>query len=328
MERRPLGRTGHQVSALGLGCMGMSEFYGARDDVKSMQTLEAALAHGIDFFDTSDTYGFGHNEELVGRFLKNHRGKITLATKFGIVRQEGRYERRIDNSPAYIAQACDASLGRLGIERIDLYYAHRLEPARPIEETVAAMAKLVEAGKVRWLGLSEVSAATLRRAHKIHPITALQTEYSLWSRESETELLQTCRELGVSFVAYSPLGRAFLTGTVTSTDALAPTDFRRNNPRFQADALERNRKLTDALANFAKARHATPAQMALAWLLGKHRHVIPIPGTKRSAYVIENASAATIRLSAEEIATLDRMFPPEAVAGDRYTPEGMKGLGL
>ena len=328
MERRPLGRTGHQVSAIGLGCMGMSEFYGTRDDATSLQTLATALDQGIDFFDTADTYGFGHNEELVGRFLKDHRGKITLATKFGIVRQEGRYERRIDNSPAYIAEACDASLRRLGIERIDLYYAHRLEPARPIEETVAAMAKLVEAGKVRWLGLSEVSAASLRRAHKIHPITALQTEYSLWSREPETELLKTCRELGISFVAYSPLGRAFLTGTVTSPDMLAPTDFRRSNPRFQADALERNRKLTDALADFAKARHATPAQMALAWLLGKHRHVIPIPGTKRSAYVIQNASAATIRLSAEEIATLDRMFPPEAVAGDRYTPEGMKGLGL
>ena len=328
MERRPLGRTGHQVSALGLGCMGMSEFYGTRDDATSLQTLATALERGIDFFDTADTYGFGHNEELVGRFLKDHRAKITLATKFGIVRQEGRYERRIDNSPAYIAQACDASLRRLGIERIDLYYAHRLEPARPIEETVAAMAKLVEAGKVRWLGLSEVSAATLRRAHEVHPIAALQTEYSLWSREPETELLETCRELGVSFVAYSPLGRAFLTGTVTSTDELAPTDFRRSNPRFQDEALERNRKLTGALADFAKARHATPAQIALAWLLSKHRHVLPIPGTKRSAYAIQNAAAAAIRLSAEEVATLDRLFPPEAVAGERYTPEGMKGLGL
>ena len=328
MERRPLGRTGHQVSALGLGCMGMSEFYGTRDDATSLQTLATALDQGIDFFDTADTYGFGHNEELVGRFLKDHRAKVALATKFGIVRQEGRYERRIDNSPAYVAQACDASLRRLGIERIDLYYAHRLEPARPVEETVAAMAKLVEAGKVRWLGLSEVSAATLRRAHKVHPITALQTEYSLWSRDPETDLLDTCRELGISFVAYSPLGRAFLTGTVTSTEELAPTDFRRSNPRFQGDALERNRRLTEALADFAKARNATPAQIALAWLLSKHRHVIPIPGTKRSAYVIQNAAAAAIRLSAEEVATLDRMFPPEAVVGDRYTPEGMKGLGL
>src|SRR6266850_1330837 len=194
MERRPLGSTGHQVSAIGLGCMGMSEFYGLRDDAKSLQTLEAALEHGIDFFDTADTYGFAHNEELVGRFLKDHRARITLATKFGIVRQEGRYERRVDNSPSYIAQACDASLLRLGIERIDLYYAHRLDPARPIEETVTAMGKLVDAGKVRWLGLSEVSASTLRRAHKVHPITALQTEYSLWTRDPEALLLETCRE--------------------------------------------------------------------------------------------------------------------------------------
>jgi aryl-alcohol dehydrogenase-like predicted oxidoreductase len=328
MERRPLGRTGHQVSAIGLGCMGMSEFYGTRDDAKSLQTLATALEQGIDFFDTADTYGFGHNEELVGRFLKDHRARITLATKFGIVRQEGRYERRIDNSPAYVAQACDASLRRLGIERIDLYYAHRLDPARPIEETVAAMAKLVEAGKVRWLGLSEVSAATLRRAHKVHPITALQTEYSLWSRDPEAELLETCRELGISFVAYSPLGRAFLTGTVTSTDNLPANDFRRGNPRFQAQALERNRKLAAALADFAATRKVTPAQIALAWILSKHRHVIPIPGTKQPAYVLQNAAAAAVRLSGEEVATLDRLFPPDAVAGERYTAEGMKGLGI
>jgi aryl-alcohol dehydrogenase-like predicted oxidoreductase len=328
MERRPLGRTGHQVSAIGLGCMGMSEFYGTRDDAKSLQTLATALEQGIDFFDTADTYGFGHNEELVGRFLKDHRARITLATKFGIVRQEGRYERRIDNSPAYVAQACDASLRRLGIERIDLYYAHRLDPARPIEETVAAMAKLVEAGKVRWLGLSEVSAATLRRAHKVHPITALQTEYSLWSRDPEAELLETCRELGISFVAYSPLGRAFLTGTVTSTDDLPANDFRRGNPRFQAQALERNRKLAAALADFAATRKVAPAQIALAWILSKHRHVIPIPGTKQPAYVLQNAAAAAIRLSGEEVATLDRLFPPDAVAGERYTAEGMKGLGI
>jgi aryl-alcohol dehydrogenase-like predicted oxidoreductase len=328
MERRPLGRTGHQVSAIGLGCMGMSEFYGTRDDAKSLQTLATALEQGIDFFDTADTYGFGHNEELVGRFLKDHRTRVTLATKFGIVRQEGRYERRIDNSPAYVAQACDASLRRLGIERIDLYYAHRLDPARPIEETVAAMAKLVEAGKVRWLGLSEVSAATLRRAHKVHPITALQTEYSLWSRDPEAELLETCRELGISFVAYSPLGRAFLTGTVTSTDDLPANDFRRGNPRFQAQALERNRKLAAALADFAATRKVPPAQIALAWILSKHRHVIPIPGTKQPAYVLQNAAAAAIRLSGEEVATLDRLFPPDAVAGQRYTAEGMKGLGI
>jgi aryl-alcohol dehydrogenase-like predicted oxidoreductase len=328
MERRPLGRTGHQVSAIGLGCMGMSEFYGERDDEKSLRAMGVALEQGIDFFDTADTYGFGHNERLVGAFLRNHRPRITLATKFGIVRQEGRYERRIDNSPAYIAQACDASLDRLGTNHIDLYYMHRLEAGRPIEEIVGAMAKLVEAGKVRWLGLSEVSAATLRRAHKVHPIAALQTEYSLWSREPETELLETCRELGISFVAYSPLGRAFLTGTVTSTDDLPANDFRRGNPRFQAEALERNRKLAAALAEFAASRQATPAQIALAWILAKHPHVVPIPGTKQPAYVLQNAAAVAIRLSGAEVATLDRLFSPGAVAGERYTSEGMKGLGI
>jgi aryl-alcohol dehydrogenase-like predicted oxidoreductase len=308
--------------------MGMSEFYGTGDDEKSLRTMEVALEQGIDFFDTADTYGFGRNERLVGAFLRNHRPRITIATKFGIVRQEGRYERRIDNSPAYIAQACEASLERLGISHIDLYYAHRLEPGRPIEETVGAMAKLVQAGKVRWLGLSEVSPATLRRAHKVHPIAALQSEYSLWSRDPEPELLETCRELGISFVAYSPLGRAFLTGTVTTADDLPANDFRRSNPRFQAEALERNRKLAAALAEFAAARQATPAQIALAWLLAKHHHVIPIPGTKQPAYAQQNAAAAGLHLSETEVATLDRMFPPEAVAGERYTPEGMKGLGL
>jgi aryl-alcohol dehydrogenase-like predicted oxidoreductase len=328
MERRELGRSGHRVAAIGLGCMGMSEFYGTRDDAKSMKTLATAVEQGIDFFDTSDTYGFGHNEELVGRFLKDHRSQVTLATKFGIVREEGRYERRIDNSPAYVAQACDASLRRLGIERIDLYYVHRINPAQPIEETMAAMAMLVEAGKVRWLGLSEASVATLRRAHKVHPITALQTEYSLWSREPEKELLDTCRELGVSFVAYSPLGRAFLTGTVASLDGLAPNDYRRIHPRFQQGAIERNRELADALGDFATSRQATPAQIALAWLLAKHRHVIPIPGTKQPAYVIQNAAAAAIHLSPEDVSALDRLFPPEAVIGERYSPEGMKGVGV
>ncbi|MFZ5789973.1 MAG: aldo/keto reductase [Pseudomonadota bacterium] len=328
MERRALGSTGHSVSAIGLGCMGMSEFYGPHDDVQSLETLETALDQGIDFFDTADTYGFGHNEELLGRFLKGRRGSVTFATKFGMVRQPGRYERRIDNSPAYIQRACEASLKRLGTDRIDLYYAHRLERERPVEETVGAMAKLVEAGKVRWLGLSEVSPATLKRACTVHPIAAVQSEYSLWTRDVETELLETCRELGVTFVAYSPLGRAFLAGAVTGTEGLAADDFRRANPRFQEDAMAQNRRLAEALKDFAAKRRATPAQIALAWLLGKYGHVVPIPGTKRARYVVENAAATEIALKPDEIDALDALFPPEAVAGARYTPEGMKGLNV
>lgn len=328
MQHRPLGRTGQTVSALGLGCMGMSEFYGARDDGESLATLEAALGAGINFFDTADTYGHGHNEELVGRFLKSRRDQVVLATKFGIVRKPGTYERRVDNSPAYIRSACDASLQRLGVERIDLYYMHRRNSDVPVEESVGAMAELVSQGKVKALGLSEVSVETLRRAHKVHPIAAVQSEYSLWSRDPEQGMLHACAELGVTFVAYSPLGRAFLTGTVSDPDKLPEGDFRRASPRFQAEALERNNRLVAALEKFAAEHKAKPAQIALAWLLGKHPHVVPIPGTKRRTYLAENAAAAEIKLNAADIAELDRMFAPDDVAGARYTEEGMKGIGL
>jgi aryl-alcohol dehydrogenase-like predicted oxidoreductase len=328
MQHRSLGRSGLSVSSLCLGCMGMSEFYGPRDDAESLATLEAALAAGIDFFDTADTYGHGDNEELVGRFLKGKRDKVILATKFGIVRKPGAYERRVDNSPAYIRAACDASLQRLGTDRIDLYYMHRRNPEVPIEETVGAMAELVTAGKVKALGLSEISVETLRRAHKVHPIAAVQSEYSLWSREPEQGMLQACADLGVTFVAYSPLGRAFLTGTVSKPDELPQGDFRKAHPRFQGEALERNNRLVAALEKFASDHRTKPAQIALAWLLNKHPHVVPIPGTKRRTYLAENVAAADIKLSAADVAALDRMFEPGAVAGARYSEEGMKGVGL
>ncbi len=328
MQHRPLGRSGLSVSSLGLGCMGMSEFYGPRNDAESLATLEAALAAGIDFFDTADTYGHGDNEELVGRFLKGKRDKVILATKFGIVRQRNSPERRIDNSPAYIRAACDASLKRLGIERIDLYYMHRRNSETPIEEAVGAMAELVKQGKVKALGLSEVSVDTLRRAHQVYPIAALQTEYSLWSREPEQGLLQACAELGIAFVAYSPLGRAFLTGKVSKPEDLPEGDFRRANPRFQGEALARNNRLADALGKFAAERKATAAQIALAWLLNKHPHVVPIPGTKRPTYLKENAAAAEIKLNTAEIAALDKIFAPGEVAGTRYAEDAMKGLSL
>jgi aryl-alcohol dehydrogenase-like predicted oxidoreductase len=328
MERRPLGRTGRTVSAIGLGCMGMSEFYGPGDDEQSLATLAHALDLGIDFLDTADMYGSGHNEQLIGRFLKGRRDKVVLATKFAIVREPGAYRRIVDNSPAYIRKACDASLERLGVDHIDLYYCHRRNPDQPIEETVGAMADLVAAGKVRWIGLSEVSPDTLRRAAAVHPITALQSEYSLWTRDPEDEILDLCRELGTTFVAYSPLGRAFLTGTVATPDSLDPTDFRRHNPRFQGEALAQNARLVDGLKAFAGRHNATPAQIALAWLLAKHDHVVPIPGTRRTRYLDENVAATGIKLNAAEVAELDALFPPEAVAGTRYPEEGMKGIGL
>ncbi len=327
MLRRALGKTGTTVSAIGLGCMGMSEFYGPGNDRESLEALATALDQGIDFLDTADMYGLGHNEELLARFLEGRRERVVLATKFGIVRDpDDPKARRIDNSPRYIRAACDASLERLGIDTIDLYYIHRRDRSVPIEEAVGAMADLVRAGKVRQLGLSEVSPQTLRRAHAVHPIAAIQSEYSLWSREPEREMLATCRELGVTFVAYSPLGRAFLTGAVQSEESLAPGDFRRGNPRFQSDALQRNLRLVQGLSEFARGRGATNAQIALAWLLCKHADVVPIPGTKRPRYVIENAAAAAIRLNPAEIAALDELFDPAAVAGERYTPAGMASV--
>lgn len=326
LKQRPLGHSGLTVSAIGLGCMGMSEFYGPSDETDSLATLETALDLGVNFFDTADTYGLGHNEELVGGFLKGRRDRVVLATKFAIVRKPGAYERTIDNSPTYIAQACDASLKRLGIEAIDLYYCHRRNPETPIEDTIGAMARLVEAGKVRALGLSEVSPETLRAAHAVHPIAAVQSEYSLWWRAPEIAMLQACRELGVTFVAYSPLGRGFLTGKLSAPETLAENDFRRKNPRFQGEAFAQNKQLADALGIFASERGATAAQIALAWLISKNDNVVPIPGAKRPARLPENVAAASLALTDDDIAELDALFAPEAVAGARYPEGGMQGI--
>lgn len=329
MNDRHLGRNGPTVSAIGLGCMGMSEFYGTSDDRQSLALLEHALTLGVNFLDTADTYGLGHNETLIGRFLRQggaaRRAQVVIASKFGIVRAAGQYERHIDNRPAYLRRACEASLARLGIEAIDLYYCHRRDPEVPIEDMVGAMADLVAAGKVRQLGLSEVSVDTLRRAHAVHPIAAVQSEYSLWTREPEQAMLAACAELGTAFVAYSPLGRAFLTGTVES-GALADNDFRKRNPRFIGDAERINRQLVADLSAFAEHRAASNAQIALAWLLAKHPHVVPIPGTRRIPYLEQNIAAASLALSAAEVAELDRLFAPERVAGARYPDAGMAGI--
>lgn len=328
MHQRSLGTSGLHVSALGLGCMGMSEFYGPTDEAQSLTTLARAVELGVTFLDTADMYGSGHNETLLGRFLAKDsiRSQVVLATKFGIVRQPGQYSRTIDTSPAYVAQACDASLKRLGVEVIDLYYAHRINPDIPIEETVGAMADLVRQGKVRALGLSEVSAATLRRAHAVHPIACVQSEYSLWTRDPESLILPTCRELGVSFVAYSPLGRGMLTGTITKADDLDQGDFRRMNPRFQGENLDHNLGLVQAVRALAAAKGVQPGQIALAWLLAQGSDIIPIPGTKRIKYLEENVQAESLTLNVDDLATLNRALPPGSAAGDRYPSEGMKGL--
>ena len=328
MDQRSLGRSGLSVSAIGLGCMGMSEFYGPSDDEQSLATLAAALDLGINFFDTADMYGVGHNERLLGRFLKGRRDSVVLATKFGNVRGPNGERLGVSGTPDYVRSACDASLERLGIDTIDLYYQHRVDPNTPIDETVGAMKGLVEAGMVRFLGLSECSVATLRKAHAVHPITAVQIEYSLWSREPEEEMLAACRELGVAFVAYSPLGRSFLTGAVSSPDALADDDFRRSNPRFSGEALKTNLALVEALKDFAAGKGVTSAQIALAWILGKDDNIVPIPGTRRQKYLEENVAATRIRLSPDEIAALDALFAPDAIAGTRYPAAAMAMLNL
>ncbi len=329
MQRRKLGASGPEVSALGLGCMGMSEFYGESDDASSLRTLARALELGMTLFDTADTYGLGHNETLLGRFIAEggtaRRRQVVVATKFGIVRAAGQYERRIDNSPAYIRDACEASLRRLGVERIDLYYCHRRNPDVPIEDVAGALGELVAAGKVGAIGLSEVSVETLRRAHAVHPVAAVQSEYSLWSREPETGMLAACAELGTAFVAYSPLGRAFLTGTL-EVDALADNDFRKHNPRFSGDAQAHNRRLVDQLARFAQAQGLSSAQVALAWLLHKQPHVIPIPGSRRIPHLESNARAADVLLDAGAMAELDHLFTPDSVAGARYPDAGFVGI--
>ena len=326
---RPLGATLPPVFPIGLGCMGMSEFYGTSDDAESLATLARAVELGVMLFDTADTYGLGANEELLGRFIAEggaaRRGRMVIATKFGIVRAAGSYERRIDNSPAYIRAACEASLQRLGVEQIDLYYCHRRDAAVPIEEVVGAMAELVRAGKVKAIGLSEVSADTLRRAHAVHPIAALQSEYSLFTREPEGDVLPACRALGTAFVAYSPLGRAMLTGAL-DTAKLEAGDFRAANPRFQGDAATANAALVERLGALARAWGLTNAQLALAWLLARQPHAIPIPGTRRITRLQENLGAAAVRLSAEQMARVEALFAPGAAQGARYPKAGWAGI--
>lgn len=319
LNQRRLGTQGLTVSAEGLGCMGMSEFYGTTDEAEGIATIHRALELGVTLLDTADVYGPHTNEQLVGRAIADRRDQVVLATKFGIVRDPADpMSRGFDGSPDYVRRSIDASLRRLGVEHVDLYYQHRVDPRTPIEETVGAMAELVAAGKVRYLGLSEASPETIRRAHAVHPISALQTEYSLWSRDPEAEIVPTLRELGIGFVPYSPLGRGFLTGAIRSQDDLEAGDYRRHNPRFAEDALAANLALVERVREIAQEKGVTPGQLALAWVLAQGEDVVPIPGTKRRSYLEQNVAAAAISLSAEELARLDAAAPVGAAAGDRY----------
>ena len=324
MNTRELGRTGVQLPAIGLGCMGMSEIYGRADDANSIAVIHRALDLGITFLDTADMYGVGANERLVGRAVRDRRERAIVATKFGNVRATDGRSLGISGRPEYVREACDASLQRLGIDVIDLYYQHRVDPETPIEDTVGALADLVAAGKVRYLGLSEAAPSTIRRAHGVHAVAALQTEYSIWSRDPEDGLLDLCRELGITFVAYSPLGRGFLTGAIKRQEDLAPDDWRRTNPRFAGENFQKNLDLVRAVEDMAAEKPCTPAQLALAWVLARAPHIVAIPGTRSIERLEENAAAADVALTAADLARIDAMAPRGAAAGTRYTDGGMK----
>ncbi len=327
MQTRSLGKGGPQVSAIGLGCMGMSEFYGPADNAQSISVIHEYLAAGGNFLDTADMYGVGHNETLVGKAIKDRRSNVFLATKFGNVRGPKGEFLRVCGTPEYVKQACDASLRRLGVDHIDLYYQHRVDTATPIEDTVGAMAELVQAGKVKYLGLSEAGGETIRRAAKVHRISALQSEYSLWTRDPEDGVLDVCRELGIAFVAYSPLGRGFLTGQIKKPEDLAPNDNRRNHPRFQGENFQKNLEIVNRVNDIAREKHCTPGQFALAWVLSRGSDIIPIPGTRRSKYLHENLGALNVELTAEDVSRISDAAPKGSTAGLRYPAPMMERLG-